>query len=169
MSLTEIPEGSRVLLDANILLYGIRRASLQSFKLLQRCEAGSLYGTITTVILAEIQHRRMIEEAQLQGFVSSNPARGLSGKPEIIRQLVDYADEIRALLGGGLTIETVQPEDFFVALELQIQFGLMTNDSLNLALAKRKGIPLIATADRGFDSVKGFKIYRPTDLKSRKD
>jgi predicted nucleic acid-binding protein len=54
--------------------------------------------------------------------------------------------------------------DFAVALELQRQHGLLTNDSLNLAVAKRLGIKEIVTADTHFDAVQGIIIYKPDDL-----
>jgi predicted nucleic acid-binding protein len=106
----------------------------------------------------------MILEAQSRGFVGSNPARALGQKRELIQRLSVYADDVRNLLGGGLQIETVEPEDFLVALELQMRHGLLTNDSLNLAVAQRQGINEIATADSNFDHVQGLGIYKPEDL-----
>ena len=68
------------------------------------------------------------------------------------------------MLGGGLSVMPVLPDDFHVALEFQRQFGLLTNDSLNLAVARRLGLTALATADQGFDAVHGFMVYRPSDL-----
>jgi predicted nucleic acid-binding protein len=51
-----------------------------------------------------------------------------------------------------------------VALELQKQFGLMTLDSLTLAMMRRLGIHEIATADANFDHVQGVIVYKPDDL-----
>ncbi len=106
----------------------------------------------------------MMEEAKAKGLVGSNPARALSEKREMIRQLSAYAEEVRDLLGGGLFVEAVQPEDFHLALEFQQQFNLLTIDSLNLSVARRLGISEIATADRGFDAAQGFIVYKPTDI-----
>jgi predicted nucleic acid-binding protein len=36
-----------------------------------------------------------------------------------------------------------------------------TNDSLNLAIARRHGITDIATADKSFDAVQGVIVYNP--------
>ena len=82
----------------------------------------------------------------------------------MVRQLSVYAEDVRDLIDGGLIIEPVRPEDFLVALEIQEQHGLLTNDSLNLAVAKRLGIREIATADKAFDSVQGAIVYKPEDL-----
>jgi predicted nucleic acid-binding protein len=164
MTLDEIRNGARVLIDANVLIYGVRRTSLQCRALLARCETGALEGIITTTILAEFSHRRMMEEAKFKGLIGSNPARALGERREILRQLSGYADEVRDLLGGGLFVEPVMGEDFHLALEFQQKFSLLTNDSLNLAVARRLGLNEISTADKGFDSAQGFIIYKPTDI-----
>jgi predicted nucleic acid-binding protein len=45
--------------------------------------------------------------------------------------------------------------------------GLVTTDSLNLAIARRLGINEIAAADHAYDSVQGLIIYRPKDFIAR--
>ncbi len=164
MTLDEIRNGTRVLIDANVLIYGIRRSSPQCRALLARCDSGALEGIITTTILAEFSHRRMIEEAKFKGLVGSNPARALSENRSLLRSLSGYADEVRDLLGGGLLVEHILPEDFHLALEFQQKFTLLTNDSLNLAVARRLGVSELATADKGFDSAQGFIVYKPSDI-----
>ena len=106
----------------------------------------------------------MVEEARANGLAGSNPARALARRPELVRRLRTYADDVRDLLAGDLSIEAIRPEDFHVALELQRQHGLLTNNSLNLAVAKRLGIQEIVTADAGFDAVPGLVVYKPTDV-----
>jgi predicted nucleic acid-binding protein len=164
MNLDDIHNGSRVLIDANILIYALRGSSPQCRALLTRCDAGAVEGWITTSIVAEFSHRRMIQEAQALGLVSSNPARSLAEKPSILRQLNRYQEEVRDLLSGGLQIESLRPDDFHLALEFQRQFGLLTNDSLNLAVARRLALADLVTADHGFDAAQGFIIYKPADI-----
>jgi predicted nucleic acid-binding protein len=164
MNLDDIRNGARVFIDANIILYGIRRSSRQCHALLSRCADGAVDAFISTAVLAEVNHRRMVEEAKAKGLVSSNPARALSERPELVRQLGAYAQDMRDILGGGLSIECLLPEDFHVGLEFQRQFGLLTIDSLNLAVARRLNITDLATADRGFDPVQGFIVYKPVDI-----
>ena len=164
MNLADIHNGSRVLIDANILIYALRGASPQCRALLARCDASAVEGWITTSVVAEFGHRRMIQEAQSLGLVGSNPARTLGEKPALLRQLSRYQEEVRDLLAGGLQVESVRPDDFHVALEFQRQFGLLTNDSLNLAVARRLGLTDLATADRGFDAAQGFIVYQPVDV-----
>lgn len=164
MNLDDIPGGSRVFVDANIIIYMLAGKSLQCRGLLERCERGEIEGSISTLVVAEVAHRRMMQEAQSRQLTSSNPARALSQRPELVRQLSIYQDEVRNLLGGGLSVETVSSEDFFVALELQKRHGLLTNDSLNLAVARRLAIDEIATADANFDQINGIVVYKAEDL-----
>lgn len=164
MTLDDIRDGARVFLDASVLIHGIRRSSAHCHALLVRCASGSVHGVISTVVVAEVGHRRMMEEARAKGLVGANPARALGTQPELVRRLSAYAEEVRDLLGGGLAVEPVMPDDFHLALELQRQFGLLTNDSLHLAVARRLNITEIATADRGFDAVQGLVIHKPSDL-----
>lgn len=164
MNLEDIRNGSRVSIDANVILYALDHKSPSCRRFLARCESRAVEGVITTVTLAEIAHRRMIEEARANGLTGSNPARALGRRPELVRQLRVYAQDVRDLLGGELHVEVVRTEDFFVALELQKQHGLLTNDSLNLAAVQRLGIQEIATADGNFDNVQGVIVYKPADI-----
>jgi predicted nucleic acid-binding protein len=165
MSIPEVPDGTRILVDANIVLYVLAGKSLQCRRFLERCADGSIEGIITTVVAAEICHRRMILEAAARGLIAANPARALGRDRAKVRKLSDYAGEMRDLLGGGLTVEAVRPEDFLVALEFQNRHGLLTNDSLNLAAARRLGLRDVATADSHFDGVSGWRVFRPRDLR----
>ncbi len=164
MKLGDLRNGASVLVDTNILLYARRGESPQCRSLLARCDSWALSGVITTVILGEFSHRQMMVECQMLGLAGSNPAKAIGRNPKVVRQLSSYADDVRNLLGGGLTVEMVRPEDFVAALELQRQHGLLTNDSLNLAVAGRLGINEIATADANFDQIQGLLVYKPGDL-----
>jgi predicted nucleic acid-binding protein/predicted transcriptional regulator len=155
------PHGSRVFVDSNVILYALDPKSLPAGIFLSRWDGKAVDGTISTVTLAEVAHRRMVEEARTQGLTGSNPARALARRPELVRQLRVYAEDVRDLLAGELNVEPIRQEDFFVALELQNQHGLLTNDSLNLAVAKRLGIHEIATADANFDKVQGVIATSP--------
>lgn len=164
MKLPDVISNSRVFVDANIILYAFQQRSPQCRDFLARCESGSIEGTISTVVLAEVAHRRMTLEAQAKGVTGANPTRTLSSQPELVRQLSVYAQDVRDLLDGGLVVEPVKPEDFLVALDIQEQYGLLTNDALNLAVARRLNIEQIASADQSFSRVQGVIVYQPGDL-----
>jgi predicted nucleic acid-binding protein len=164
MNLQDIVNGSTVLIDTNVLLYARNHRSPRCRELLLRCEQGVVNGVITLPTIAEFSHRCMIQEAQSNGLVGANPARALSDRPELVRQLSAYAESVRDLLDCALVVAESHAADFLVALELQKQHGLLTNDSLNLAIARRHGIKDIATADKSFDKVPGLIVYQPEDI-----
>ncbi len=164
MNLQDIVNGSTVLIDTNVLLYARNRRSPQCRQLLARCEQGAVNGVITLPTLAEFTHRCMIQEAQGHRLVGSNPARTLSERPELVRQLTACAESVRDLLDSSLVVAESHAQDILIALELQKQHGLLTNDSLNLAIARRHGIKDIATADKSFDNVTAVIIYKPEDI-----
>jgi predicted nucleic acid-binding protein len=146
MNLSDILRGASIFIDANIMIYAVERRSPQCRQLLERCDSETLRAFSSTVVLAEVSHRRMLSEAREAGLiVGSNPARALAAKRSAVQQLSIYAGNVRDLLDSTISFETVQPQDFHVALELQKQHGLLTNDSLNLAVAKRLGIQEMAT------------------------
>jgi predicted nucleic acid-binding protein len=133
--------------------------------LLDQIDDGDVRAFSSAIVVAEVGYRRMINEAREAGLVTgSNPARLLGRKPGGIQSLSHYAQNVRDLLDSPVAFETIRLEDFYVALELQRQHGLMTNDSLNLAIARRLGLHGLATADSGFDRVPGLLVYKPSDI-----
>jgi predicted nucleic acid-binding protein len=164
MTLRDIPAGSRILIDANILIFARRKMSIQCEELLLSCARGELFGSISILTLAEICHRRMIQEAQSVRQLGSNPARRLSEQRLLIGNLSVYSQDVRDLLRSGLEILPLEPADFEPALNLQKSVGLLTNDSLILAAAIRRGIENIATADESFVAAQGISVFRPSDI-----
>lgn len=165
MSLRDIPDGALIFVDANIFVYAVERRCPECRQLLDRIDGDAVSAFSSAIVLAEVCHRRMINEAKEVGLISgANPARLLGRKPEGVRGLRIYAQNTRDLLDSPITFEPVRLEDFYVALELQKQHGLLTNDSLNFAVAKRLGIQAIATADKSFDNVPGIVIHKPEDI-----
>lgn len=164
MNLRDIVNSSTVLVDASVLLYARNRRSPQCRELLQRCESGAVIGVVTLPTLADFNHRCMIQEAQGYQPVGAHPARTLSDHPELVRQLNGYADSVRDLLDSSLVVAESHAADFLVALEIQKQHGLLTNDALNLAIGRRHGIKGIATAGKTFDDLPAIIIYKPEDI-----
>ena len=164
-NLDRITEMEILLIDANILLYAIRRESSQCERLLTRCAKGEITAILSSHILAEIMHQLMVAEARdCQWIKGPNPAKQLSGLPERVRALRRYEELVRDILGFGLQIEPVIQEDFITAMEVQRQAGLLTNDALLVALGKRLRVTSIASADKAFSRAQGFLLYVPDDI-----
>lgn len=165
MNLMNIDPSKPLMLDANIFLYAIQRKSAQCVDLIDRIAGGEINCFVTSHILAEIMHVLMIEEARSNGAITGgNPARKLSEKPEIIRSLYIYENVFEDILNLGINIETVGKADLMEALVIQRRYGLLTNDSLLVAVAKRLGITSLASADKVFGKVRNLTLYTPDDI-----
>ncbi len=166
MNLDDIPSGSLCVLDTNILIYAEQGTSLQAQRLLRRIEDRDLSGVLPQPVWQETIHRLMIIEATLLGHVrGTNPARQLSGKPNIVKSLTMYRDKVKALVTLGLGFEPCHEPDLMgKALELQERYGLPMNDSLIAAITLRIGADALTTSDRGFLALTELKIYVPSDV-----
>lgn len=164
MNPDEIPCGTLVLFDANALVYAKHGQSRQCRNALRRCADGELRGCVTVIALAEFCHRRMMQEAQMLGLAGSNPARSLAQDRLLIQNLKLYRREVEQLCSGGLTVIETTSVDLLEGLSIQARFGLLTNDSLHIAAARRHGIQVLISSDPHLDSVPGFTRYAPSDL-----
>jgi len=164
MTPDDIPAGTAVLLDANILIHARRGTSVQCQRLLARCAAREIRGFLTTIAVAEFCHRRMMQESQSLGLAGPNPAKALGQNPALLGQLNQYRRDVEDLLAGDLTIHPLDAADLALALEPQRRHHLLTNDSLHLAAAMRANLPALATNDHGFDQVTVVTLYQPDDV-----
>ena len=167
MNINLIPTGQIVLIDANILLYANQQTSKQCMKLVERIATDDVKAILPTHILAEVMHVLMLAEAREVGIITgSNPARHLSENPNKVRSLNRYESSIRDLLTIGFRLESLIQEDFITAINLQRQYGLLTNDALMIAIGMRLRITAIVSADEIFKSIQGMMVYSPDDLEN---
>lgn len=165
MTLSKIPVGAILVVDANIIVYAIEELSAQCQDLLVRCSQGELTCILPYHTLAEVMHQLMISEARGNGWIKgSNPARQLAEHPEHVRSLMLYKEIVRDIFATGFVMEALQREDFGAAMEVQHKTGLLTNDALLVAIAQRVRANAIITADHDFSRVRGITIYTPDDI-----
>ena len=166
MKLGEISSGELVVIDANILVYANQQKSQECVQLLGRCARGEVKAVVPMPMVSELMHTLMLIESRENGWIDrSNPARFLSEKPQLVQRLTNYEKQMRQFLGMGLRLESVVTVDLIEALSIQREFGLLTNDSLLVAVARRLSCDPIASADKAFRDLKGFMVYAPEDLK----
>ena len=165
MKLSEIRAGEWVVIDTNILVYANQQKSAEAVQLLRRCASREVLGIVPMPMVAELVHTLMLIEARENGWiVKSNPARALAEHPELVRRLSRYETQVREFLGMGLRIEAATTVDIIEAMNIQREFGLLTNDALLLAVARRLNCSAIATADSMFQKIQGIMAYVPEDL-----
>jgi predicted nucleic acid-binding protein len=160
-----MPAQTVALIDANIFIYHLSGHSAESTALLQRIHSGEIEGYITTVVIAEVLHRRMIGEAIAKRLVSPTQAmKRLKANPRLVSMLTNYIADVETLLQLPLKIIEVQPADISFSHALRQSHGLFVNDSINLACALRHGITDVATHDADFARVLAIKAWEPTDI-----
>jgi predicted nucleic acid-binding protein len=168
MNLTEIRPDELIVIDTNILVYATQQRSRECEQLLARCARGEVRGVVPISVVAELMHRLMVLEARENGWiVRANPSRALSEKPESVRRLTNYAKQMHEFLGIGLRLEPVTRVDLIESMSVQREFGLLTNDSLLVAVARRINCESIASADKGFAGLRGLTVYEPSDIKDQ--
>lgn len=152
-------------LDANVFIYHFTGVSPQCTALLVRCEGGEVQGVTATHVLAEVVHRLMAIEAVRKGLVTAgNVAAKLRAHPEVVRRLTDYQANVDTLLAIGLQVLALGPDDLVASGAVRRTTGLLTNDSLSVAMLRRERIRALATTDRDFGRVSDLRVYLPTDL-----
>ena len=164
LPLASVPAGSDVLIDANILIYGLLRSSPQCVTFLQRCNAEDLYGYTTVEVVNEVCHRLMVYEAAAKGLISKPNASALRAAGARMTQLTDYWSQTERIVAGNFLIMPLDEVRVVGAARLRRQFPLLTNDSLLLAAADQFGIPTFATNDADIAAVPWLQIYRPDDV-----
>jgi predicted nucleic acid-binding protein len=89
----------------------------------------------------------------------------LSRQPDIVKGLGLYKDKILALMNMGLGFETCIKEDLLVnAFRYQEEYGLLTNDSVIVAIGVRLGADVLVTADAAFQKIVEIPIAMPSDI-----
>lgn len=165
MRIKDIPVGCSLFVDANILVYANQNESVECANLMRRLSNAEIQIFVTTHILAEVMHRLMLIEVRNKNLIAgSNPVKKLNEKPEIIKSMWEYNSLMRNILDSGFIIEPVNSDDLHLSLRFQRLYGLMTNDSLFLAVAYRLGIKAIASADKAFRNIPTIDLYEPGDL-----
>ena len=144
-----IPGGSLCVINTNVLLYAEQGVSFQAQRLLRRIEAREVLGGMPQPVWQELMHKLMLAEALMLGHLSGgNPTRQLAGKPEVIKQLTVYKEKMKSLVVLGMGFEPCTKSDLTdKAGAIPARYGLLTNNSVILAIALRLEADVLVSAD----------------------
>jgi predicted nucleic acid-binding protein len=163
-SIRDIPSGSDVFIDANILIYGLAGQSTECRDLLARCSREELFGVCLFETANEANHRFMLAEAKSKGLIASETARDLGSRPSVIKGLTDYWRNSERILALNLLFIPLDEQILRTAFIERQAAGLMTNDSMIVSSMRLLGLSNLASADGGFDQVVGITVFGPYDL-----
>ena len=165
MYINDLPEKSKVFIDANIFIYHFAGISQQCKHFFKRIREGKLNSFVNTTILAEVLHRRMIAEAIEKELVPSKSAvRRLKKRPELVKELTQYSQDVRDIIQTPLTVESVTKADILASAKIRSVHGLLTNDSIILATMERLSVVDFVTHDNDFDDISKLKLWKPDDI-----
>jgi predicted nucleic acid-binding protein len=165
MKLEALPHGARIFVDANILIYHFAGISVECRAFLQRCESRQIEAFTGVHILLEVTHRLMVLEALHKGLITGGqPARKLREQPEIIKGLREYKQSVQQIPRMRIRVRTITTAMVRASEAIRVQEGLMTNDSVTVALMRKMGLTAVATADTDFNTVSHITVYQPGDI-----
>jgi len=165
VDINSLPSGASALVDANIFIYYLGGLSADCKAFLRRVALREIEAHLTTTIVAEVLHRRMMAEAIAKGLISpGQPLKKLKANPAVIPLLTDYITETEKLLRLPLVITEITVADIAASHDLRRTHGLFVNDSINLACAIRLGLANIITHDTDFGRVPSIQVWEPTDI-----
>lgn len=165
MTLDAVPSRTRLFLDSTIFVYHFTGASRDCERCLERCERSDLRGVTSAVVLAEVAHRLMMLEARSRDLLApGNLARKLRERPDVVRQLHAYQEQVERIPLLGVEILPLDLPTFLRSADVRRRHGLLVNDSLVAAAMLDAGIEALASADRDFERLDDVRVYRPGDL-----
>lgn len=166
MGLNEIKSGSVVFIDTNIFIYHFTGMSDECSTFLMRCENGDITGTTSVIVFLELLHRLMISEAVQKGLVkSTNIVKKLGESPDIVKQLSNYYIYAQEIADIGVVAKPVSADMIKASQIFRSRYGLMVNDSINVAVMREEGIKAIATNDYAFTRIESISAYVPSDVR----
>src|SRR6266568_8115925 len=101
-ALDTVPDGSNVLIDANVFIYALSNQSPQCKNFLSRCSREQIYGITLFEVIHDATHQFMLAEARSKGLVASKVWKYLSENPEVVKQLTDYWVNTQRILALNL-------------------------------------------------------------------
>ncbi len=163
--LLDLPDGSNVLVDANVFINALNQTSRQCMRLLDRCVRERVSGMTTIEAINEVCHRLMLLEAVGTGVIAKQSASSLKRKREAVKKLRRYWELTETIFGDlNLAIIPLDEPRARRAHEIRRQHGLLTNDSMLVAAAREYGISCIASHDSDFDDIDGITVFKPRDI-----
>lgn len=173
--LDTLPRKARVFVDTNIFDYALSAKSLSCASFLQRVARHEITAYVNIQVLSDLIHKLMIKEAFKKQLISKAAAGKLKECFQKDRtkaaQLVDYQQQIEALLSIGLRVLPITTKLLIETKSERATYALLTGDSLHIGTMKRcllnrRPAPLtdIVTNDGDFALIAGMTVWKPQDV-----
>lgn len=165
MQLSNIPNHTRVFCDANILTYaflGTEPLSAACLALLKRGARREIQLFTSAVQASHTIHRIMVREAILVfGLELRKAVSYLKKHPDKVRSLTRYKQIPGEFSRARLRILDVTYREIHASKRFRNQYGLLTDDSIILAVMRRHGLTDLASNDKDFKRVSHIRLWAP--------
>lgn len=162
--LTPLPDGADVFIDTNIFVLAGAAGNLgaQCQELLSRVRQSRIRGFTATFVVAEVTHRVMVNEAREQLQRSARETvEHLQQNPALIRSLTRHLAVASDIGKAGVDILPLTVKDLHASKAYRREHGLLTNDSLIVAVMRNQRLGHLASHDGGFARVTGLQLWDP--------
>ncbi|MCK4315546.1 MAG: PIN domain-containing protein [Anaerolineae bacterium] len=167
--LAYVPSGTRIFMDASVLvlhLTGHPKLGPPCRDFLERCSSREIEGCTSVIAASETIHRVMVNEARTSfGFATSaETINYLKRHPEAVKGLRQHLAVASKIYHLGVKILPVSYKHLHRSKQVRQRYGLLTNDSLIVAVMQRHRLRHLATHDRDFDRVPTLHVWGPIPL-----
>ncbi len=130
---------------------------------LERCSSREIEGYTSAIAASETIHRVMVNEAHTNlGFATSfETVNYLKRHPEAVKELRQHLAVASKIYRLGIKILPVSYKHLHRSKRVRQQYGLLTNDSLIVAVMQRHRLRHLATHDRDFTHVPVLRVWGP--------
>lgn len=165
MRLEDLPKGSRVFVDANVLTYALSTVEplhSQAVSLIERSARQEIALFTAATQAANVIHRTMIVEAKsVLQVPSSKIIAYLKAHPDTVKRLTRYRQIPGELSRARVRILDVTYREIHASKQYRDDYGLLTDDSIMLAVMQRHNLVDLATNDEDFKRIPGLRLWMP--------
>ena len=137
--LSNIPAGTDVFLDANVLIYAFASASAECERLLDRCANQDVFGFTSLEVIQETTHRLMVSEAFQKRLIARPRAEDLRRQPTVVQGLTDYWLQASQIFHMNVLILSADETIMRRSQIVRGRYGLLTLDSVLVATMEECG------------------------------
>lgn len=162
--LAQLPVSTDVFIDANIFVLAGSTGPLgqHCLELLDHVQQGLVQGFTAAFVVAEVTHRVMVNEARQQLQRSARETvEYLQQNPTFIRGLTRHLTVASDIGRMGVDILPLTVKDLHASKSFRRDYGLLTNDSLIVAVMGNHRLRHLASHDGGFARIPGLQLWNP--------
>jgi predicted nucleic acid-binding protein len=163
--LAKLPRGISVFVDANILVYyftqmpPLTEACKVFFERVSRLQVKAF---TSAYVAADVIHRIMLAEAiATLGLAPRDAVSYLKSHPDAVKQLQWYKTIPSDIAQARVRILDVTYRELHASKKYRADHGLLTADSIILAVMERHKLIHLVSNDHDFERVPGIRVWRP--------